>query len=437
ITPDQMFQSLARQNAVVPAGVVETKAQRVPLRVTGALDSVRAVAETPVEANGRVFRLGDIAAVTHGYVDPASFMVRQKGNSAIGIGVVMAKGANILELGPNVASATAQFMAAVPQGFDLEQIADQPVVVEHAVGEFVHSFIEALAIVLFVSFLALGWRTGIVVALSVPLVLAIVFIVMNAMGLDLHRITLGALIIALGLLVDDAIIAVEIIVVKMEQGWSRIRAASFAWQSTAFPMLTGTLVTAAGFLPIGFANSSVGEYAGGIFWVVAISLVASWVVAVMFTPYIGVKLLPNYKVVSRHDPHAIYETRIYRALRRVIEWCVRRRIAVVLATVAVFVLSLVAFGRVHQQFFPLSERPELFFQLRLPEGTAFGTTLESARKAEALLKGDPDVSTYTAYVGQGSPRFWLGLNPQLPDESFAEIVIVSKDVKARERIKER
>jgi multidrug efflux pump len=436
ITPEQMFASLARQNAVVPAGVVETRAQRVPLRVTGALDGVKAVAETPVEANGRVFRLGDIATVSHGYPDPPSFVVRQNGKSAIGIGVVMAKGANILELGPNIANATASFLAAVPQGFDLEQIADQPVVVEHAVGEFVHSFMEALAIVLFVSFLALGWRTGIVVALSVPLVLAIVFIVMNAMGLDLHRITLGALIIALGLLVDDAIIAVEMMVVKMEQGWSRIRAASFAWESTAFPMLTGTLVTAAGFLPIGFANSSVGEYAGGIFWVVAISLVASWLVAVMFTPYIGVKLLPNFKSAGRHE-HAIYETRIYRALRRVIEWCVRRRIAVVLATAGVFALAVVAFGRVQQQFFPLSERPELFFQLRLPEGTAFGTTLKSVQEAEALLNGDPDVATYTAYVGQGSPRFWLGLNPQLPDESFAEIVIVSKDVEARERIKAR
>jgi multidrug efflux pump len=436
ITPEQMFASLARQNAVVPAGVVETRAQRVPLRVTGALDGVKAVAETPVEANGRVFRLGDIATVSHGYPDPPSFVVRQNGKSAIGIGVVMAKGANILELGPNIANATASFLAAVPQGFDLEQIADQPVVVEHAVGEFVHSFMEALAIVLFVSFLALGWRTGIVVALSVPLVLAIVFIVMNAMGLDLHRITLGALIIALGLLVDDAIIAVEMMVVKMEQGWSRIRAASFAWESTAFPMLTGTLVTAAGFLPIGFANSSVGEYAGGIFWVVAISLVASWLVAVMFTPYIGVKLLPNFKSAGRHE-HAIYETRIYRAFRRVIEWCVRRRIAVVLATAGVFALAVVAFGRVQQQFFPLSERPELFFQLRQPEGTAFGTTLKSVQEAEALLNGDPDVATYTAYVGQGSPRFWLGLNPQLPDESFAEIVIVSKDVEARERIKAR
>jgi multidrug efflux pump subunit AcrB len=417
---------------------VEASAQRVPLRVTGALDGAKAVAETPVEANGRVFRLGDIATVTHGFADPPDFVVRQKDKPTIGIGVVMAKGANILEMGPAASSATADFMAAVPRGFDLEQIADQPAVVEHAVGEFVHSFIEALAIVLFVSFLALGWRTGIVVALSVPLVLAIVFVVMNAMGLDLHRITLGALIIALGLLVDDAIIAVEMMVVKIEQGWDRVRAASFAWESTAFPMLTGTLVTAAGFLPIGFANSSVGEYAGGIFWVVAISLVASWLVAVIFTPYLGVKLLPGLKRLGhRHDPHAIYETRIYRALRRVIEWCVSRRITVVLATVGVFVLSIVGFGHVQQQFFPLSERPELFFQLRLPAGTAFGTTLDSVKRAEWLLKGDEDISTYTAYVGQGSPRFWLGLNPQLPNESFAEIVIVSKDVEARERIKAR
>jgi multidrug efflux pump subunit AcrB len=261
---------------------------------------------------------------------------------------------------------------------------------------------------------------------------------MNAMGLDLHRITLGALIIALGLLVDDAIIAVEMMVVKMEQGFDRLRAASFAWDSTAFPMLTGTLVTAAGFLPIGFASSSVGEYAGGIFWVVALSLVASWIVAVVFTPYIGVKLLPRFRrLAPGHDPHDIYDTRIYRALRRVIAWCVERRITVVVATVAIFALSIVAFGRVQQQFFPLSERPELFFQLRLPAGTAFGTTLQSVKTAEALLRDDRDIATYTAYVGQGSPRFWLGLNPQLPDQSFAEIVIVSKDVEARERIKAR
>ncbi|MFQ3453598.1 efflux RND transporter permease subunit [Bradyrhizobium sp. UFLA01-814] len=435
ITPQALFDSLAKQNNVTPAGTVESSSQRVPLRVTGALDGVKAVAETPVESNGRVFRLGDIATVSHGYVDPPSFVVRQEGKPALGIGVVTAKGANILELGKEVQKATAEFLKAVPQGVDVQQIADQPKVVEHAVGEFVHSFVEALAIVLFVSFVALGWRTGIVVALSVPLVLGIVFIVMNAMSLDLHRITLGALIIALGLLVDDAIIAVEMMVVKMEQGWDRMKAASFAWESTAFPMLTGTLVTAAGFLPIGFANSAVGEYAGGIFWIVAISLVASWFVAVIFTPYIGVKLLPNIKVHQNHDPHAIYETRMYRGLRSVVQWCVDHRIKVVAATVGVFVASIVAFGHVQQQFFPLSERPELFLQLRLPEGTAFNVTEKTVKKAEGLLKGDDDIQTYTAYVGQGSPRFWLGLNPQLPNEAFAEIVILAKNVEARERVK--
>ncbi|BBB97511.1 MULTISPECIES: efflux RND transporter permease subunit [Bradyrhizobium] len=435
ITPQALFDSLAKQNNVTPAGTVESSSQRVPLRVTGALDGVKAVAETPVESNGRVFRLGDIATVSHGYVDPPSFVVRQEGKPALGIGVVTAKGANILELGKEVQKATAEFLKAVPQGIDIQQIADQPKVVEHAVGEFVHSFVEALAIVLFVSFVALGWRTGIVVALSVPLVLGIVFIVMNAMSLDLHRITLGALIIALGLLVDDAIIAVEMMVVKMEQGWDRMKAASFAWESTAFPMLTGTLVTAAGFLPIGFANSAVGEYAGGIFWIVAISLVASWFVAVIFTPYIGVKLLPNIKVHQNHDPHAIYETRMYRGLRGVVQWCVDHRIKVVAATVGVFVASIVAFGHVQQQFFPLSERPELFLQLRLPEGTAFNVTEKAVKQAEGLLKGDDDIQTYTAYVGQGSPRFWLGLNPQLPNEAFAEIVILAKNVEARERVK--
>src|SRR5215467_1627533 len=383
ITPQALFDSLAKQNNVVPAGTVETSSQRVPLRVTGALDGVKAVAETPVESNGRVFRLGDIATVTHGFVDPPTFTVRQEGRPALGIGIVTTTGANMLELGKDVTAATDEFMKAVPQGINVELIADQPKVVKQAVSEFVDSFVEALAIVLFVSFLALGWRTGFVVAASVPLVLAIVFIVMNVLGIDLHRISLGALIIALGLLVDDAIIAVEMMVVKMEQGWDRIRAASFAWESTAFPMLTGTLVTAAGFLPIGFANSAVGEYAGGIFWIVAISLVASWFVAVIFTPYIGVKLVPNIKAHSSHDPHAIYETRIYRGLRAVVQWCVDHRIKVVLATVGVFVASIVAFGHVQQQFFPLSERPELFLQLRLPEGTAFNVTEKSVEKAEA------------------------------------------------------
>ncbi|NPU11593.1 efflux RND transporter permease subunit [Bradyrhizobium sp. 83012] len=435
LTAQALFDSLAKQNNVTPAGTVETSSQRVPLRVTGALDGAKAVAETPVESNGRVFRLGDIATVTHGFVDPPTYKVHQEGKPALGIGVVTAKGANILELGKDVHAASADFMKAVPQGIELKQIADQPKVVETAVGEFVHSFVEALIIVLFVSFLALGWRTGIVVALSVPLVLGIVFIAMSAMGLDLHRISLGALIIALGLLVDDAIIAVEMMVVKMEQGWDRVRAASYAWESTAFPMLTGTLVTAAGFLPIGFANSAVGEYTGSIFWIVAIALVASWFVAVIFTPYIGVKLLPDMKAHHGHDEHAVYNTRMYRGLRAVVRWCVTHRITTVAATVGVFAASIVAFGHVQQQFFPLSERPELFLQLRLPEGTAFNVTEKAARKAEALLKDDKDIETFTSYVGQGSPRFWLGLSPQLPNEAFAEIVIVAKDVAARERIK--
>src|SRR5215207_11246506 len=431
-----LFESLQKQNAVVPAGLVETAAQRIPLRVTGALDGAKAVAETPVEANGRTFRLGDIATVTRGFEDPSDYMVRQRGRPALGVGVVMAKGANILTFGKDVAAATAEFMSAVPQGANIDQVADQPAVVDHAVNEFQRSFVEALAIVLAVSFIFLGWRTGIVVALSVPLVLAITFAVMGVLGIDLHRISLGALIIALGLLVDDAIIAVEMMVVKIEQGWDRTRAAAFAWTSTAFPMLTGTLVTAAGFLPIGFANSAVGEYAGGIFWVVAIALIASWFVAVIFTPYLGLKLLPAS--LSKHaqaDPHAIYETRTYNALRRVVAFCVRWRGTTVLFTIAVFAVSIAAFGRVQQQFFPLSERPELFFQIRLPEGTAIGVTTKAAKQAEQILGDDPDIATYTTYVGQGSPRFWLGLNPQLPNEAFAETVILAKGVEARERVK--
>lgn len=435
VSPQQIFESLARQNAVNAAGVFETTANRVPLRVSGAFTGAAAVAETPVEAGGRVFRLGDVAEVTAGFQDPPTFLARQRGAPALGVGVVMAKGGNIIKLGAELEKEMARIRADTPVGIDIEQIADQPKVVQHAVGEFTTSFVEALLIVLVVSFISLGLRTGIVVALSVPLVLGIVFIVMSILGLDLQRITLGALIIALGLLVDDAIIAVEMMVVKMEQGYDRLKAATFAWESTAFPMLTGTLVTAAGFLPVGFAASATGEYAGGIFWVVMIALVASWLVAVVFTPLIGVRLLPNFAKGEIHDADAIYDTRIYRALRRAVGFCVRWRGTVVLATVGLFALSVLAFGKVQQQFFPLSERPELFFQMRMPEGTAIGASLETAKKGESFLKDDPDVLTFTTYVGQGSPRFWLGLNPQLPNEAFSEIVVVARSVEGRERIK--
>ena len=275
-------------------------------------------------------------------------------------------------------------------------------------------------------------------ALSVPLVLAIVFIVMYTASIDLHRITLGALIIALGLLVDDAIIAIEMMVVKMEQGVDRATAATYAWTSTAFPMLTGTLVTAAGFLPVGFAKSSAGEYAGGIFWVVGLALIASWIVAVVFTPYLGLKLLPDFAKHGAHEnPDAIYDTRIYRVLRRLIERALRWRKTVVATTVLMFLAALAGFGLVQQQFFPTSTRSELFFELRLPEGAAIGVTDAAAKKAESLLAGDPDIVTYTTYVGQGSPRFWLGLNPVLPNPNFAQIVIVTKDLEARERVKAR
>ncbi|RAI45874.1 efflux RND transporter permease subunit [Rhodoplanes roseus] len=435
ITTQAIFDSLAKQNAMVPAGTVQTSS-RIPLRVTGALDGVETVKETPIAAaNGTVVRLGDIATVSRGFIDPPEYLIRQRGTPALAVGIVMQKGANILHLGEGINEAMAAIERETPVGFTWERIANQPKIVEEAVGDFMRSFIEALAIVLGVSFLSLGWRTGVVVALSVPLVLGIVFTLMLMMGLDLHRVTLGALIIALGLLVDDAIIAVEMMVVKMEQGWDRARAASFAWTSTAFPMLTGTLVTAAGFLPVGFAASSTGEYAGGIFWVVAIALLASWVVAVVFTPYLGVKLLPDFKIHHAGDADDIYHTPLYRRLRGAIDWCVRHRVVVVVVTITLFVASVLGFGKVSQQFFPLSDRPELFVQIRLPEGTSIGTSLDTAKQAESLLAGDDDAATWTTYVGQGPPRFWLGISPALPNEAYAEIVVVAKDVAARERLK--
>lgn len=442
ITPQQIFDSVARQNAVTAGGSVDTSADRIHLRVTGAFSGTDAIAAVPVQVDGRVFRLGDIATVKRGYEDPPSFLVREGGRPALGIGVSMQEGGNILALGDDLKLAMKGITAELPVGIEITQVADQPHIVGDSVGEFLKTFVEALGIVLLVSFLTLGWRTGIVVALSVPLVLAIVFIVMYAGGLDLHRITLGALIIALGLLVDDAIIAIEMMVVKMEQGFDRAQAATFAWTSTAFPMLTGTVVTAAGFLPVGFANSSTGEYAGGIFWVVGLALIASWFVAVLFTPYLGLKLLPDFAKHAaarraQHDPEAIYDTRIYRALRGVIERCLRWRKTVVALTVLMFVTAIAAFGLVQQQFFPTSTRTELFFEMRLPEGTAIGVTNAAAKKAENLLTGDPDIVTYTSYVGQGAPRFWLGLNPVLPNTNFAQIVIVTKDLQARERVKAR
>ncbi|MDJ0450522.1 efflux RND transporter permease subunit [Methylocystis sp. JR02] len=438
VEPQAIFDSLAKQNAVNDAGVFETSSNRVRIQVTEELKGSDAIAAIPVPANGKVIRLGDIANVYAGFEDPPSFLARYKGQPALVVGAVMAKGGNVFKFGKAVTAAVDEIRAKLPIGIDIDQIADQPKVVEDAVGEFTRSFLEALVIVLGVSFVSLGFRTGIVVALSVPLVLAFVFIFMNLIGVDLQRISLGALIIALGLLVDDAIIAVEMMMVKMEQGYSRIKAATFAWESTAFPMLSGTLITAAGFLPVGFANSAVGEYTGSMFWVLLIALLASWVVAVMFTPFLGVKLLPDFgKGHAAHDPDEIYRTPFYKRLRALVTWAVDHRLLVIASTAGVFALAILGMIVVQKQFFPYAERLELFFQLRLPEGSSISASSEAARQAEALIKDDPDAAFYTSYIGQGPPRFWLGLNPQLPNEAYSEIVIVAKDIAARERLKKK
>lgn len=436
IPAQTIFDAVQEQNAVTPAGAIDTKADRIEIRLSGAFKGEEAIRAVPIEAAGKTFRLGDIAEVKRGYQDPPAFLVTHRGKPAVGVAVAMAANANVLDLGKNLSAAIERLRPDIPLGIDIEQIANQPHVVEESVGEFLRSFGEALAIVLVVSFFSLGFRAGIVVALSVPLVLAIVFIVMYANGMNLDRITLGALIIALGLLVDDAIIAVEMMVVKIEEGFERAKAAAFAWESTAFPMLTGTLVTAAGFLPVGLARSTAGEYAGNIFWIVGLALIVSWIVAVVFAPYLGTRLLPARIGVAEAGAHG-YDSRPYRALRSTINWALRHRWLVIVATLLSFVASLGGMGFVQQQFFPTSSRPELFIEVRMPEGSSISATGKAAADAEQLLAGDSDVVTYTTYVGQGSPRFFLALNPVLPNPSFALTVIMTKGAEARERLKAR
>ena len=437
LSPQAIFDSLQKQNAVTPAGTVETSAQRIPLRVTGALDGARAVAETPVEANGRTFRLGDIAQVTRGFEDPSDYLVRQRGKPALGVGVVMAKGGNMIALGEALKETMARLKADMPVGIEVYQVADQPTVVQRSIAEFMKVLFEAVAIVLAVSFLSLGLRSGVVVMLCIPLVLAITFVCMQIFGIDFHRISLGALIISLGLLVDDAIIAVEMMQVKMEQGFDRFSAASFAYTSTAFPMLTGTLITAAGFVPVGFAKSAAGEYTFSIFAVVTISLLVSWGVAVIFTPFIGYKLLPDPKPGKHGHGDEVYQRGIYRFVRPVIEWCVRRRWIVIAATIGLFFASVAGFGLVQQQFFPASNRPELMVDLRLPQGASIAATQQEALRLEALLDGDEDIINYTTYVGSGAPRFYLPLDIQLANDNFAQVVVLTKGDAERERVRDK
>ncbi len=463
IDPLSIFNVLREQNAMTPAGSIDTHADRIYLRISGSFDSVESIREIGIQANGRLFRLGDIARVYRGYVDPPAQKVRYMGQEAIALAVSMAKGSDILQLGEDLNKAFARIKRDLPVGIEVHQYSDQPKVVTRSVDEFMRTLLEAVVIVLAVSFFSLGFRTGLVVALSIPLVLAVTFLMMRLYGIDLQRISLGALIISLGLLVDDAIISVEMMATKMEQGMERAKAASFAYTSTAFPMLTGTLITAAAFTPVGFAKSSAGEYTFSIFAVVTIALIVSWVVAVLFTPYLGYKLLPDFRHDSpspslfRRFLHAplhrwiprlipapvpshrgdVYASPFYRRFRALVDWCVNYRKTVILITVAIFALSIFGFRFVQNQFFPSSNRPELIVDLWLPQGASFQATETQVKRLEEKLKGDPQVLNYVAYVGNGSPRFYLPLDQKLVHPNFAQFVIVTRNNRAREVLYER
>jgi multidrug efflux pump len=434
IDPNIIVRTLQQQNSMNPAGSIETASDKIFMRVSGDLKTVDAVREIGIMANGRQFRLGDIARIYRAYVDPPKPKFRFMQEDAIGLSVSMTKGGDILRLGGELNAAIARLTANLPVGIAIHQVSDQPKVVRDSVNEFMKTLAEAVTIVLAVSFLSLGMRTGLVVALSIPLVLAITFLVMLIVGIDLQRISLGALIIALGLLVDDAIISVEMMIVKMEQGLDRFQAATFAYTSTAFPMLTGTLVTAAAFMPVGFAKSSAGEYCFSIFAVVGIALLASWLVAVIFTPYLGFKLLPDIKLSENHSEAEVYQRGVYPRFRALVRGCLTHRWLVVITTLAVFAGSLFMFRFVEQQFFPFSNRPELLIDLWLPQGSSMQATERETRKAEALLKDDPDIVNFVSYVGAGSPRFYLPLDQQLEHDNFGEIVVLTQDLLARERV---
>ncbi len=431
LTPQQVMQAVREQNTVAQNGRVEDDVLSIPLRVTGAYDDVERLRETVIRAGARSLRLGDIAQVTRRYEDPPANEIRSQGEPAVLLGVSLAAGGDVLAMGREVAAAMDALQQTLPVGLEIEQIHDQPRIVQKSVGLFMKAFVEALAIVLAVTFLALKWRAGLVVALSIPVVLAITFTAMWLLNIDLHRISTGALIIALGLLVDDAIIAVEMMAHKLEAGWGRFEAATYAFHSTAFPMLTGTLLTATAFLPIALAKSTVGEYTFAIFAVTTIALLSSWLVAVIVTPYLGHALLKPMHHVSDED--AAYLTPFYRRFRSAVTWCVRRRRTVIALTVAALVVGVAAMQRVEKQFFPSSDRLEILVELWLPEGASYEATHAEAVKLETLLRQDPDVAHVLNYIGQGAPRFVLGLDQRLNNRNFAQLVVIAQDVPARER----
>jgi multidrug efflux pump len=439
---DVVVQALQQQNAVAPGGSFDTASDRIYLRAEGRYETVDQIRDTVVRAGGRSFRIGDIAHVWRGYIDPPVTQMRFMGQEALGIGVVMAKGGDIIQLGKDLDRAAERIRSELPVGLELHKVSDQPAAVERSVNEFVRVLAEAVGVVLLVSFASLGLRTGVVVALSIPLVLAGTFFLMWLFDIGLHKISLGALVLALGLLVDDAIIAVEMMATKMEQGWDRIKAASFAYTSTAMPMLSGTLVTAAGFLPIATAASSTGEYTRSIFQVSVIALLISWFAAVVFIPYLGYKLLPDLARkpghnAEHHGEHDVYDTPFYRRFRKLVDWCVRYRKTVIGLALALFVASAFGFRFVQQQFFPASTRPELLVDLRLPEGSSFAATLAEAQKLEAILAREEGIDNYVSWIGTGSPRFYLPLDQQLANLNFAQFVILTKGVQEREALRAR
>lgn len=434
ISPQDIFSALNSQNVLTPAGSIDTSGPQVFIRLDGAFDKLEKIRETPVVAQGRTLRLSDVATVERGYEDPATFMVRNQGEPALLLGIIMRDGWNGLDLGKALDEETARINQGMPLGMTLTKVTDQSVNISSAVDEFMVKFFVALLVVMVVCFVSMGWRVGVVVAAAVPLTLAVVFVVMEASGKNFDRITLGSLILALGLLVDDAIIAIEMMVVKMEEGYDRIKASAYAWSHTAAPMLAGTLVTAVGFMPNGFAQSTAGEYTSNMFWIVGIALIASWVVAVVFTPYLGVKMLPEIKTVEGGHT-AIYNTRHYNRFRRVLTRVIAKKWLVAGSVIAIFTVAILGMGLVKKQFFPTSDRPEVLVEVQMPYGTSIEETSATTAKIEAWLQKQKEAKIVTSYIGQGSPRFYLAMAPELPDPSFAKIVVLTDSQEAREALK--
>ncbi|OLF84303.1 multidrug transporter [Marinobacter sp. C18] len=432
LSAEEVLQAIEANNRLQPLGFVDLAGPRVYVRSNIDLSDLERLTSVPLRIGDQLITVSDLAEVRLGYEDPLSYIVRSNGEDAILLGVVMRAGENGLEFGERLREFVSAEQGRLPLGMSIQTLTDQAEAITQAVDLFQVKFLVALVVVMGVSILAIGLRAGLVVGIAIPVTLGLTFLLMKMAGINLDRITLGALIIALGLLVDDAIIAIEMMIVKMESGWDRVRAASHAWSVTAAPMLFGTLVTVAGFVPIGFAQSGVGEYTGNIFWVLAFSLLISWVVAVTFTPYLGVKLLPDY---TGHTGQDLYQSAFYQRLRGVITACVQYRKTVVFITGGLLAIS--AFGmatQVQKQFFPSSDRPEVLISVYAPQGSAIATTDQSVRRLEAILMDMPEVKSLSAYIGAGAPRFFVSANPEQPDPAFAKLIAIGEDVEGRDRI---